>query len=45
MIKEKEITAMSDKMFKNIMKTESGLNLMKGIIEEVLDEKVEELKY
>ena len=25
MIKEKEITAMSDEMFKNIMKTESGL--------------------
>ena len=44
MIKEKEITAMSDKMFKNIMKTESGLNLMKGIIEEVLSEKVEELE-
>ena len=44
MIKEKEITAMSDKMFKNIMKTESGLNLMKGIIEEVLGEKVEELE-
>ena len=44
MIKEKEITAMSDKMFKNIMKTESGLNLMKGIIEEVLGEKVEEVE-
>ena len=44
MIKEKEITAMSDKMFKNIMKTESGLNLMKGIIEEVLGEKVEKLE-
>ena len=28
MIKEKEITAMSDKMFKNIMKTKSGLNLV-----------------
>ena len=28
MIKEKEITAMSDKMFKNIMKTESSLNLV-----------------
>ncbi len=28
MIKEKEITAMSDKMFKNIMKTESDLNLV-----------------
>ena len=44
MIKEKEITAMSDKMFKNIMKTKSGLNLMKGIIEEVLSEKVEEVE-
>lgn len=42
--KEEEKTGMNDKMFKNIMKTESGLNLMKGIIEEVLDEKIEELQ-
>ena len=33
--KEEERTGMNDKMFKNIMKTESGLKLMKGIIEEV----------
>ena len=42
--KEEERTGMNDKMFKNIMKTESGLNLMKVIIEEVLDEKIEELQ-
>ena len=42
--KEEERTGMNGKMFKNIMKTESGLKLMKVIIEEVLDEKIEELQ-
>ena len=31
-IRKKEITAMNDKMFKNIMKTDSGQRLLKGII-------------
>ncbi len=42
-IRKKEITAMNDKMFKNIMKTESGQRLLKGIIEETIKEKVEEM--
>ena len=42
-IRKKEITAMNDKMFKNIMKTESGQRLLKGIIEETINEKVEEM--
>ena len=42
-IRKKEITAMNDKMFKNIMKTDSGQRLLKGIIEETIKEKVEEM--
>ncbi len=42
-IRKKEITAMNDKMFKNIMKTDSGQRLLKGIIEETINEKVEEM--
>lgn len=42
-LRKKEITAMNDKMFKNIMKTDSGQRLLKGIIEETIKEKVEEM--
>ena len=42
-IRKKEITAMNDKMFKNIMKTDSWQRLLKGIIEETINEKVEEM--
>ena len=42
-IRKKEITAMNYKMFKNIMKTDSGQRLLKGIIEETINEKVEEM--
>ena len=42
-IRKKEITAMNDKMFKNIMKTDSGQRLLKGIIEETIGEKVDEM--
>ena len=42
-IRKKEITAMNDKMFKNIMKTDSGQRLLKGIIEGTIGEKVDEM--